>query len=908
MKKKILVLDTYGLIYKTYFAFYNNPLMTNTGLNISSVYGVFNSLYTLIEKLKPDYIISALDSIGKTFRHERYPDYKANREKTPEDLHEQIPIIEELLNIMQVQTIRVNGFEADDIIATITKQFDAQEYDVYIFSTDKDLLQLLNDSVFIVKFDKSHGLEIIKKDDVVKIWGVDSEKMLDLLSLIGDASDNVKGVDGIGIKTAQKILTCYDDVETFFSNIESDTNFSTSIKNKMINGIESFRTAKSLIQLYYDVPLSLDFHIDRYRYQDLVERFKYYQLPSLAKKYTAFFSSSDKQNPVNKNEDKLTEKIYVSENKQNPNIFYRILNETDFTFTANKYCIQNSEELKLLLIKNATVKLCAFSLFSDEKVIYLSFCFDSKVVYYYSFNIEVNDFFLADDYKENINILQSFFSNSSICFIMYDAKPILKYLKKISIISNFNLNVFDISIAIWLLHSNLSNYSIENIFKQFNLDILSKEQTFEYLCLCIEFSFTIFPILSTYLNDTDIKNLYYDIELSILPILCEMEENGIFLSVSELDAFSNEIGIEIQTLEKYIFQLAGHSFNILSPKQLQTVLYNEKKLKPTKKIKTGFSTDDESLEALIDDDEIIEYILNYRKLTKLQSTYAVSLQKLVDSNGFIHTTFLQTGTATGRLSSKDPNLQNIPIREEIGRKIRHAFYAPKNNVLVSADYSQIELVILAHLSKDKSLCKAFKNGIDVHAQTASLIYNVDVDDVLPDMRRISKVINFGVIYGMSAFRLANELKISRTQAKNFIDAYFNNYSGVAEFLERTKQEALKYGYVKTILGRRRYIPEISSSNKIIKSAAERIAINSPIQGSASEIVKLAMIKIKEEIIKNNLSSKILLQVHDEVIFSTPETEITNFTNLLKETFESVFKLSVPLRVTIDYGKSWGDFH
>ena len=491
---------------------------------------------------------------------------------------------------------------------------------------------------------------------------------------------------------------------------------------------------------------------------------------------------------------------------------------------------------------------------------------------------------------------------------MYDAKPILKYLKKISIISNFNLNVFDISIAIWLLHSNLSNYSIENIFKQFNLDILSKEQTFEYLCLCIEFSFTIFPILSTYLNDTDIKNLYYDIELSILPILCEMEENGIFLSVSELDAFSNEIGIEIQTLEKYIFQLAGHSFNILSPKQLQTVLYNEKKLKPTKKIKTGFSTDDESLEALIDDDEIIEYILNYRKLTKLQSTYAVSLQKLVDSNGFIHTTFLQTGTATGRLSSKDPNLQNIPIREEIGRKIRHAFYAPKNNVLVSADYSQIELVILAHLSKDKSLCKAFKNGIDVHAQTASLIYNVDVDDVLPDMRRISKVINFGVIYGMSAFRLANELKISRTQAKNFIDAYFNNYSGVAEFLERTKQEALKYGYVKTILGRRRYIPEISSSNKIIKSAAERIAINSPIQGSASEIVKLAMIKIKEEIIKNNLSSKILLQVHDEVIFSTPETEITNFTNLLKETFESVFKLSVPLRVTIDYGKSWGDFH
>lgn len=944
VKDFILVLDTYGLIYKTYYAFYRNPLLTKEGKNISCVYGVLNSLHQLIEKYHPTAILAALDSIGPTFRHEQYAEYKANREKTPEDLHEQIPLIEEILQAMNIQTLRCNGYEADDIIATIARTATEQKKETYIFSGDKDLLQLVNDFTFMIRSDKMHNLKIFTADDVRTEWGVGAEKILDLLSLTGDSADNVRGVDGIGIKTAQKILTEYKSVDELFEKIETDTVLSKKIKEKIIAGKENFETARSLITLKYDVPIEFSLQPGDFNFADGAAKLLHAEIPSLAKKFESLAntkkSSVVKDTAPPKAEVQKSETLKPEPAKKQtgsapiltPLQKIAASEKNNFFPKAKTVILSSADEIKNVFTEHRSERFCSVYMLpqteTEQTIAALAFCFDLSCVYIvdcfrpsaenFSLETEVN---LSPKIK---NVFFNFFSESNHTFIIHDAKPTLKLLKQNGLLDDYALSIFDTAVAAWVLQTTLSNYDIETIGK-FIFDypfielkeISKKKKTiFEiepehlknYLIQNTVLTFYLQRLLASSLRETGLEKIYTDIELKLIPVLCHMEENGMYLSVDELNDFSNSIDAEIKKIEQLVFDLSGYEFNIGSPKQLQTVLFDERQLKPLKKIKTGFSTDDATLESLMDADPIIPLIVGYRKLTKLQSTYAVALPKLVDRESRIHTTFLQTGTATGRLSSRDPNLQNIPIRDELGRKIRHAFYAPDGELLLSADYSQIELVVLAHLSQDKALCDAFNEGLDVHAKTASLIFHTGIETVTPDMRRIAKVINFGVIYGMSAFRLANELKIPRKMASEFIKHYFENYSGVATFLDEVKTFAETNGYVKTLTGRVRYIPEVTNKNKIVKSAGERIAINTPVQGTASDIVKMAMIAVDEKIRKEKIDAKLLLQVHDELIFSCHENDVTALKSIVKETLESVIALSVPLRVSIETGKSWGDFH
>lgn len=942
MKNFILVIDAYGLIYRTYYAFYNNPLMTNEGKNISCVYGFFNTLQQLLEKFQPDTVIAALDSIGPTFRHEQYPDYKANRDKTPEDLHEQIPIIEDILEAMQVQTLRCNGFEADDIIATITKENNSAENEIYIFSNDKDLLQLVDTSIFIIKSDNKNKLKVCGIEDVETEWGVSSEQILDLLSLTGDSADNIKGVAGIGIKTAQKILTNYKSVSDLIENIDSDKVLTPRLKQKLLDGKENFLQAKSLIKLNDSVPINFDFTKTNFDFVAVAKKLFENKIPSIAKKYEKLSgekvldnktksTTSEKLNTKKTKPQSKLKKINPSLKKDLTPLQQTAHEGTTFNLNVNTVFVSSNEMLKTIFDKNKnaesiTLHIQTFDETSNE-ISYLCFCFNEQSVYILNF-FDTEHFEFTSTTKnifdETANTLKTFFEKKDLTFLIHDAKPTLKILKQNLLIDSFDLKVFDTSLAAWVLQSTLNNYSIETISKAiFNLQVveykeiskrkknfleIEKDLREKYLVQNTLITFYFYNLFYPALQENNLKKIYQDIELKLLPILCRMEEAGIFLSVDELNKFSESIASEIKINEDAIYKEAGYEFNVSSPKQLQVVLFDEKKLKPLKKIKTGYSTDDATLESLINDDPIIVPIMNYRKLTKLQSTYADALPKLVDENGFVHTTFLQTGTATGRLSSKDPNLQNIPIREEVGRKIRHAFYATDGELLVSADYSQIELVVLAHLSGDPALCDAFNNKLDVHAKTASVIFGTEVESVTSEMRRVAKIINFGVIYGMSAFRLSNELKIPRKNASAFIESYFQNYSGVTSFLETIKTFAEEHGYVETITGRRRYIPEINNRNKIVKNAAERIAINTPIQGSASDIVKLAMIEMEKIIINEKINAKLLLQVHDEIIFSCAKTDVEKLKAITKTTMENIVNLKVPLRVSIETGKSWGDFH
>lgn len=950
MKNSILVLDAYGLIYRTYYAFYQNPLVSNEGKNISCIYGFFNTLHQLLEKFKPDTLIVALDSIGPTFRHKEYPEYKANRDKTPEDLHEQIPVIEEILVAMKVQTIRCNGFEADDIIATITKKNNSDKNTIYIFSNDKDLLQLVNDSVFVINSDQKNKLNILNKDDVKRDWKVGPEKILDLLSLVGDSADNVKGVSGIGIKTAQKILTNYNSVFELLENIEVDQILTSRLKQKLIDGKDSFLQAKSLIKLDDNVPI--DFNFDKTEFDFIATSKKLFEnkIPSIAKKFQLLSNEKTSNNQTEKEniEKSKAKDLATIENKKTETDISKAkaqelsngklltplqnlsLQKNIFNLNANTVFVSSNKMLKEIFVKNKNEKKISLLVQplteNSNEISYISFCFNTRSVYV--LNFFDNEHFEYTSSKKNIlneifTTLKNFFQAKDLVFLLHNAKSTLKILKQNNIIETFNLNIFDTGIAAWVLQSTLNNYSVESISKSiFNLQVIEYKEIIKRKNDFLEIekklredylkqnTLLIFYFYNLFFPTLKINNLdkIYHMELKLLPILCRMEEAGIFLSVSELNKFSESISNEIRINEQAIYKEAGYEFNISSPQQLQVVLFEEKKLPPLKKIKTGFSTDDATLESLIEKDPIIIPIMNYRKLTKLKTTYADALPKLVDENNFVHTTFLQTGTATGRLSSKDPNLQNIPIREEIGRKIRHAFYATTNQLLVSADYSQIELVVLAHLSQDPSLCDAFNHGLDVHAKTASIIFGVEVENVTSAMRSIAKTINFGVIYGMSAFRLSNELKISRKDASNFIESYFKNYAGVSNFLESAKIFASENGYVETITGRRRYIPEINNKNKIVKSAAERIAINTPIQGSASDIVKLAMIELDKIITKKNIKAKLLLQVHDEIILTCDKDDVEILKEVTKSTMENIMKLKVPLRVSIEAGKSWGDFH
>lgn len=960
----VYILDSYGLIFREFYAFFSHPLTNSKGENISALFGFFRNLSILIKNFKPKYFVAAMDSRTPTFRHEAYKEYKATRAKTPDELKAQFPMIEECLKILGIPVVRVDGYEADDIVATIARKCDNEGRHALILSADKDLQQLANENIHMLKPDKIKTWLEADAQAVEAEWGVKPELILDLLSLMGDSADNIPGVNGVGPKTAVKLISEYGSLEGIFENAQT---IKGSLGEKLRKDKENAFLSKKLITLEENVPITDEqnnnnilesFCIKNLNFADFAAEMTKRELPALAKTYGAF-------NKTSKTADEATEssvqKIEQPQQQQNQQFeqFKEIITEVKQNKGNYKACTE-TRELKEFVDKALEKGTVAFDTETDglnthtANLVGFSLAYEAGTGIYVPLIVNEDPLFMPAiiSKKDAFDQLRRIFM-SKTNVVMHNAKFDLEilYNNGLNIITDNalgivassceqepdlpdgrerpNFTLYDTMIASWLLEpdrSGKSPYALETLAEQklglkgteFE-EVVGKDQCFadvkiedaaNYAAEDADFTLQLWFLFNEQLKKSNLWELFTKMEMAVLPVLAQMEINGIHLDSAKLNSYAAELKTQILKAEKEIYEEVGHEFNIASPKQLSTVLFEERKLKPGKKTKTGYSTDTDVLESLRESDCVPGMILDYRAKAKLLSTYVETLPLLADSQGRVHTTFMQTGTATGRLSSKDPNLQNIPVRSEEGRKIRSAFTAPQGKVLISADYAQIELVVLAHLSKDKNLCKAFNDGIDVHKATASLIYSIPMESVTAEMRRTAKTLNFGLMYGMSAFSLAKDLKISRTQAAEFITNYFIVYSGVREFFDKNVSTARQNGYIETLMGRRRWIKGINSQSKMEMEGAVRIAKNSPIQGSAADIVKQAMLDVTNALAQNPTGAKLLLQVHDELIFECLDNEqaISDTIALIKDKMEHAVKLDVPLRVSIESGKSWGEFH
>ena len=930
-KNTVYILDSYGLIYRCYFAFINRPLTNKDGNNVSAIFGFFRNLHSILKHYNPQFIAAAMDSKTATFRHEMYKEYKATRNKTPEDLHAQIPWIDEILTDLGIPVLQCDGYEADDIIATVAKKCAQQGKSCRILSGDKDLMQLVTETTQILKPDHADVWKVTGPQGVQAEWGVPPEQLLDLLSLYGDSADNIPGVQGVGVKTAGKLLEQYKNLDGIYEHIDE---IKGAMQKKLIDGKENAYFSQKLIRLCDTVPCSdIDDAVNnpiQLNFEKAAQKLNQYGVPAVAKQYAELaIESGTSTNATtmiqSQAEDSQTEQVPSLEVKQN---------QGDYSVVTNLEKLQNyiniiEENEKIVAFDCETTsldtlntQLVGFSLSSQVgKGIYVPL---------YTSNLFENlDFIPQEKALEQIARL---FNNPQVTVILHNGKFDYKVLRSNGIKINNNkvsCKLVDTMIAEWLLNSDKTgknSYSLEYLAEtKLGLkgieyeDLVPKGQTFAdlpvekaypYAAEDADFTFQLWQKLEPQLKNANLYELFTSTEMRLMPLLAEMEITGIHLDSQTLYDYNKELTIGIEDIQNKIYSTVGHTFNIASPKQLQEVLFTERGLKPTKKTKTGYSTDTSVLEELALYDPVPKMILEYRELAKLQSTYVETLPSMCDKNERIHTDFIQTGTATGRLSCREPNLQNIPVRNEAGRKIRSAFTATPGTILISADYSQIELVVLAHLSQDKNMCNAFISGTDVHKATAALIFGVPQEEVTPQMRRTAKTINFGVIYGMSAFRLANDLGISRTQAAEFIENYFKTYSSVNDFINSTIQKTEETGFVQTIFGRKRHIANINSKNKLEKSGAERMAVNTPVQGSAADIVKKAMLDVSKALEEENTQAKLILQVHDELLVECPDNPqtIEKTISIIKEKMENAVKLNVPLKVSIEYGKNWGEFH
>ena len=930
-KNTVYILDSYGLIYRCYFAFINRPLTNKDGNNVSAIFGFFRNLHSILKHYNPQFIACAMDSKTATFRHEMYKEYKATRNKTPEDLHAQIPWIDEILTDLGIPVLQCDGYEADDIIATVAKKCAQQGKSCRILSGDKDLMQLVTETTQILKPDHADVWKVTGPQGVQAEWGVPPEQLLDLLSLYGDSADNIPGVQGVGVKTAGKLLEQYKNLDGIYEHIDE---IKGAMQKKLIDGKENAYFSQKLIRLCDTVPCSdIDDAVNnpiQLNFEKAAQKLNQYGVPAVAKQYAELAVESGTSTNATtiiqtQSEDSQTEQVPSLEVKQNQGDYKVVTNLEELQNYIN--LIEENEKIvafdcETTSLDTLNTQLVGFSLSSQAgKGIYVPL---------YTSNLFENlDFIPQEKALEQIARL---FNNPQVTVILHNGKFDYKVLRSNGIKINNNkpsCKLVDTMIAEWLLNSDKTgknSYSLEYLAEtKLGLkgieyeDLVPKGQTFAdlpvekaypYAAEDADFTFQLWQKLEPQLKNQNLYELFTSTEMRLMPLLAEMEIQGIHLDSQTLYDYNKELTIGIEDIQNKIYSTVGHTFNIASPKQLQEVLFTERGLKPTKKTKTGYSTDTSVLEELALYDPVPKMILEYRELAKLQSTYVETLPTMCDKNDRIHTDFIQTGTATGRLSCREPNLQNIPVRNEAGRKIRSAFTANPGTILISADYSQIELVVLAHLSQDKNMCNAFISGTDVHKATAALIFGVPQEEVTPQMRRTAKTINFGVIYGMSAFRLANDLGISRTQAAEFIENYFKTYSSVNDFINSTIQKTEETGFVQTIFGRKRHIANINSKNKLEKSGAERMAVNTPVQGSAADIVKKAMLDVSKALEEENTQAKLILQVHDELLVECPDNPqtIEKTISIIKEKMENAVKLNVPLKVSIEYGKNWGEFH
>ena len=935
--KTLYIIDSYGLIYRSYYAFISRPLTNKDGENVSAVFGFFRNLKAVLDKYKPHGLVAAFDPKGPTFRHQMYDQYKATRQKTPEDLHAQVPVIEEILVALGIPVLRQDGFEADDVIATLAKQCCQQGRPCRILSADKDLMQLVDCTTEILKPDKAGGWEVVGAAGVEAEWGVPPEGMLDLLSLIGDTADNVPGVPGVGIKTALKLLGEYGSLDGIYHHADE---IKGAIGNKIRDGKDSAYFSKDLIALRYDVPLeaSIDsFSTENLNYQAAADLLMKHGVPAVAKQYAtvsadASGETADVPSPAGA-VSSVSQKNAAEVSSQNTKAEDFTQDFSSFRKNTGNYsAVTDGAQLQEFIdqVLASPEKIVAFDCETDglncREAALVGFSLSCCTGEGFYIPLVCGDGLLAGNLiskDEALAQLQRLFGNKDCTVIMHNGKFDYQVLCCNGLPQPQCL-IWDTMVAAWLLEPERSSYSLESLaagklgLETISFDsIVPKGSTFADLTLDqavpyaaedADLTWQLYQLFKPRLEQTNLLTLFLELEMPVLPVLAQMELQGIHIEGRELEDYGRELAQEIAGIQAEIYEIVGHEFNIASTKQLQQVLFEERGLPTGKKTKSGYSTDTSVLETLAALDVVPRKILEFRAKSKLLSTYVETLPKMADSQGRIHTSFVQTGTATGRFSSRDPNLQNIPVRDEEGRRIRSAFTATPGKVLISADYSQIELVLLAHLSQDEGLCSAFNQGVDVHKATAALIFGVPAQEVTAEMRRTAKTINFGVMYGMSAFRLSNELGIPRGQAQGFIEKYFATYAGISQFKEDMISQAEEKGFVETLMGRRRYIPAINSRNKLEKSGAERIAVNTPIQGSAADIVKKAMLAVTDLLKKESCSAQLLLQVHDELIFECDQGEADTAAALIRQGMESVVDLRVPLKVSVEIGPRWGDFH
>ncbi|MDO8746260.1 MAG: DNA polymerase I [Thermodesulfovibrionales bacterium] len=878
----LYLIDGNSYVYRAFYAI--KGLTNSKGFPTNAIYGFTTTLLKIIREKKPDGVAVFFDTPELTERHRIFKEYKAHRPETPGELVQQLPHIREMIKAFNISIFEMPGYEADDLIGTVAKEAAKKRSTVFIVTADKDMLQLVDENIRIYDPVKDRILD----DKYVKEkFGVAPERVPEFMALTGDAADNIPGIKGIGEKTAKELLTAFKGLDELLSHPEI-------IKKERLRSLVSenadiARLSKRLATIDIAVPIDFDLKDFRLKEPDwlkLLSLFSEFEFTSL-KKLVPSVAATEKNYEAVLSADKLKE------------IVSAIRNEFAFDIEATG--------------KDPMA----------DSIVGFSVSAEKETGYY----VPLRHSYLGTPeqmgMKEALHIVAPIFENPDIAKIGHNLKYDTMMLKQEGVVTKGRL--YDTMLASYLINPNKPNHSLEDVGfeylsrrKKTFAEVLNKKKSFadvfveeatKYSAEDALLAFELKDILFEKLKAAGLEGVYFDIEAPLIPVLSDMEEAGVKIDVDKLNDISKELARELDSTQRRIFFLSGEEFNINSPKQLAKVLFHNLRLKPGKKTKTGFSTDVSVLEELAMAHELPREILNWRSLSKLKATYVDALPVLINpKTGRVHTSFNQTVTATGRLSSSDPNMQNIPIKGEWGKRIRETFIADKGNILLSADYSQVELRILAHLSKDEVLVDAFSKGIDIHAKTASEIFGVTVDKVTDEMRRTAKTVNFGVIYGMSPFGLSAALSIPHEEAKKYIEKYFERHPGVKRYIEAILSEVRKKLCTVTLAGRRRPIPEIRSQNSNARAQAERLAVNSPIQGSAADIIKIAMINIRKKLKEEHLTARMLLQVHDELLFEAPESELSSIRDMVKREMEGAVKLLVPLRVDIGHGRNWAEAH
>ena len=945
-QKRVFLVDAFALIFRGYYAFIKNPQINSKGLDTSAIMGFMNSLLDVIKRERPDHLAVCFDKGGSVDRVEMFEAYKANRDETPEAIKIAVPYIQEILKAMHIPIMVKAGFEADDVIGTLSKQAEKEGYKTFMVTPDKDFAQLVSENIFMYKPRFGGGYDIWGVPEIQEKFGVERpEQVIDFLGMMGDSADNIPGLPGVGEKTAKKFLATYGSMENLLANTHE-------LKGKMKEKVEAAKDlgllSKKLATIMLDVPVTFnakDFELDQPDIEKVTELFSELEFRNLLTNFTKTFAVETAAK-INSAENSSEEKTTTVPKKVTPSaegqfdLFaapgagnvsedevaagFKTIENTDHFYQhidspfSRKLLLRNLMQQTSVCFDTETTGLKAL----EVELIGIAFSYEAGKGYYISF---------SEDQAETKAILEEFrpFFESEIEKIGHN----LKY--DIKVLSNYNMPVkgklFDTMIAHYLINPDMRhtmdmlaetylNYQPVSITQligkkgknQLSMRVVPISEQTEYAVEDADITFQLKQLFTGELETGNVTKLFNDIELPLVSVLTAMEIEGININTDFLNQLSITLTEDINRLEKNIYEQAGEEFNIASPKQLGIVLFEKMALvKKPKKTKTGqYATGEDILSYLAKDHEIIKDIQEYRQYKKLQSTYVDALPNEVNpKTGRIHTQYMQAVAATGRLSSNNPNLQNIPIRTARGREVRKAFIPKDENyVLLAADYSQIELRIIASLSEEENMINAFKNGEDIHASTAAKVFNVPLEEVTREQRSNAKTVNFGIVYGVSAFGLSNQTDLSRSEAKELIDTYYETYPKLKAYMSAQVDFAREHGYVETVLNRRRYLKDINSRNAMVRSGAERNAVNAPIQGSAADIIKLAMIHIQKRFEKENFKSKMLLQVHDELVFDTYKEELEMIQPIIKYEMENAFKMSVPLDVEIGLGKNWLEAH